>query len=68
MHIDVKAKTEDDEVIFEGKLNKNEVSFLLGFAINDLVAAGVQFYLDQEQDEDDDDAPVRIGSPKDGLN
>jgi hypothetical protein len=52
MLIDVKAKDEDNNILFEGKLNRNEVGFLLQYAINDLVAAGVQFNLDAEDAEE----------------
>ncbi len=56
IQIEVKAKESDGTIIFEGKLNQKESSFLLGYAINDLLGAGVQFYLDQAaQDEDGND-------------
>lgn len=63
MHIDVKAKEEDGSVIFEGALNKPEVNFLLSYAINDLMAAGVQFNLNLE-----DTGESRIVVPKDQVN
>lgn len=68
MHIDVKTKNENGDIIFEGKLNRNEVSFLLQYSINDLIAAGVEFNLQLEQDEDDDEAPSRIVIPKGAIN
>ncbi len=72
MHIDIKTKDEDGNVLFEGKLNRNEVGFLIQYAVNDLIAAGVQFHLDQEEDEDedDDDAQMRLEfpEPQGGLN
>jgi hypothetical protein len=52
MEIDVTVKDEEQAVLFQGKLNRNEVGFLLQYAINDLIAAGVQFHLDAEGDDD----------------
>lgn len=69
MQIDVKARNSDGEVLLEGKLNRNEVSFLIGYAINDLMHQGVLFNLQQQQENgDDDDAPSRISVPKENLN
>lgn len=65
MMLEVKAKTEEGDLIFEGKLNKREVGFLLQYAINDLVAAGVQFHL-QQPDEDEDNPALRFQFPKMG--
>lgn len=45
MMIEIKSKTEQGDIIFEGNLNKKEVGFLLMYAINDLMQAGVQFNL-----------------------
>jgi len=50
--IDVKAKDEEGNIVLEGKLNRREVSFLLQYAINDLMMAGVQFHLNAP-DEDE---------------
>lgn len=52
MFIDVKGRDDDGNVLFEGKLNRAEVGFMLQYAINDLVHAGVQFNL-QEEDQGD---------------
>jgi hypothetical protein len=53
MKLDVKAKDDDGNIVFEGKLDKAEISFLIQYAINDLMAAGVQFRMEQDEDEDD---------------
>jgi len=69
MQIEVRAKDEDGNLIFEGKLNKNETSFLIGYAINDLLHAGVMFNIDGDQENGDlDEAPSRIEVPKEVLN
>ena len=68
MQIDVKARDEDGNILLEGKLNRNEVSFLIGYAVNDLMHAGVVFNLQPQDNGDDDDAPSRIEVPKDHLN
>jgi hypothetical protein len=47
MQVDVKAKNEDGDILFEGSINKKELSFLLQYSINDLMAAGVMFNLDE---------------------
>lgn len=64
IEINVKAKEEDGSIIFEGKLNRQESSFLLGMAINDLLAAGVQFYLDQPAQDEDGEDNNRIKFPE----
>lgn len=58
MKLDVKAKDDEGNIVFEGKLDKGEVSFLIQYAINDLMAAGVQFHM--EQDEDGDDTQLKF--------
>ena len=69
MQIDVKARSDDGEVILEGKLNRQEVSFLIGYAINNLMHEGVLFNLQPQEDGDDYDAPSRITIPgKEHLN
>jgi hypothetical protein len=64
MKIDVKAKNEEGELIFEGTLNRREVGFLLQYAVNDLMVAGVEFNL--QEPDDDDDEPLRMTFPKMG--
>lgn len=59
MHIKVKNNNDEGDVLFEGSLNKNEVGFLLMYAINDLLQAGVQFHL-EEDDGDEENPAVRI--------
>jgi len=67
MKIECKAKDEEGNVLFEGLLNRKEVSFLLQYSINDLMSAGVIFNLD-EPDEDDDNPAMRIRFPEGTLN
>jgi hypothetical protein len=67
MKIECKAKDEEGNVLFEGLLNRKEVSFLLQYSINDLMSAGVLFNLD-EPDEDDDNPAMRIRFPEGTLN
>jgi hypothetical protein len=62
VHIDVKAKNEDGSVVFEGSLNKNEVGFLLMYAIKDLLDAGVAFHL-QDDEGDEEEPNIRIKYP-----
>ncbi len=62
MHIDVKAKLEDGSVAFEGSFNRNEVAFLLMYAIKDLLDSGVKFHL-QDDEGDEDDPDVRMHFP-----
>ena len=69
MMIDVKSRTEDDSIIFEGTLNKKEVGFLLMYAINDLMQAGVMFNMDQPMlVPDTEEDAMRIQFPKRELN
>jgi hypothetical protein len=68
MQIDVKARDENGEVLLEGKLNRQEVGFLLGYAINDLMHSGVVFNLQKQENGDDYDAPSRIEIPKGTMN
>lgn len=62
MHIEVKTKDEEGNIIFEGQLNRNEVGFLLQYAINDLLVSGVEFNL--QEDDDDDNPPMRLKFPE----
>lgn len=63
MHIDVKAKDTEGNLLFEGTMNQKELSFCLQYAINDLMAYGVQFNLDQA-----DEGTNRMTFPKPDLN
>ncbi len=68
MKLKVTGKDENGNVLVEGYINKREASFLLNYSINDLMTAGVQFYLDEPYDpaldeEDADDQPLRIKTP-----
>lgn len=63
MKIEVKTKNEDGDILFEGHLNRAEVGFLLQYSINDLIMQGVQFNL-QDPDDNDDDPPLRLKFPE----
>ena len=68
MKLKVTGKDENGNVQFEGTINKREATFLLNYAINDLLSARVQFYLDESydpnlDDEDADRQPLRIKTP-----
>lgn len=43
MQIDVKFKDEENDTVVEGKFNPTEISFLLQYAVNHLMAMGVRF-------------------------
>lgn len=64
MQIDIKTKDSDGNLLFEGQLNRNEVTFLIGYAIQDLLHAGVMFNMTPQDNGDDEDAPSRIELPK----
>jgi hypothetical protein len=66
MHLEVKAKDEEGNLLFEGKLNRGEVNFLIAYAVQGLMADGVRFNL-EPQDEDEDTAPSRLEFPG-GIN
>jgi len=71
MKLKVTGKDQDGNVLVEGQINKREASFLLNYACNDLLTAGVQFYLDENYDEalDDEDVehqPLRMKFPGHG--
>lgn len=55
MKIEVKAEDDEGNLVFEGKLNKKEVSYLLQFGINGLMAMGATFGFEKE-----DTGEVRI--------
>lgn len=61
MKINVHQINEDNErVSFEGELTKKEVSFLLQYAVNALMAAGVIFDLQAPPDEEN----IRFKTPE----
>ena len=68
MKLRVIGKDANGDVQVEGTVNKREASFLLNYACNDLLTAGVQFYLDENYDEalDDEDQPLRMKFPGHG--
>jgi hypothetical protein len=68
MKLKVTGKDENGNIILEGLVNKREATFLLNYACNDLLSAGVQFYLSEPydpalDDEDAADQPLRIKTP-----
>lgn len=60
MMIDIKAKDDEGNILFEGKLNKSEVGFLIQYAVNDLIAAGVQFHLEADSTDEKGDEQLRF--------
>lgn len=64
MKIDVKARNEEGEILFDGAFNKKEVGFLLHYAVTDLLMAGVQFNLQEPIEEDAEDPPLRFAFPE----
>jgi hypothetical protein len=51
-------------VLFEGSLNRFEVSFLIQYAVNALMTQGAIFNITPDKEEDDDAEPMRITLPK----
>ncbi len=72
MKLRVKAHDEEGNVVVDGHFNRNEITFLLNYAVQDLLNAGVQYHLeepyDEEADEEDDDSLIRFEFPKQELN
>ena len=71
MKLRVKTQDEEGNVVVDGLVNKRELSFLINYAVNDLLIAGVQFNLDEPYDAalDDEDAehqPLRMKFPNHG--
>lgn len=63
MKIEVKERNEETgEIECAGWLNKTEVSFLLQYAINQLMAMGAVFDIKREQEENNKDE-LRIKLP-----
>jgi hypothetical protein len=58
MEIQVKTLNADGSLVFEGKLNQEQVQFILGVGINFLLANGAEVL----QDDDDEDEFV-INAP-----
>lgn len=61
MRIQVTTRNEDGSVAFDGLINKAEVTTLLQYAINNLMAMG--FVMDMSDLAEDDDETIRIQSP-----
>lgn len=74
MKLRIKSFDEEGNIVVDGYINKREMSFLVNYACNDLLQAGVQFNLDEPYDVnlDDEDAehqPLRLKFPNvGGLN
>lgn len=51
-------------MLFEGSLNRFEVSFLIQYAVNALMTQGAIFNITPDKEEDDDAEPMRITLPK----
>lgn len=71
MQVDVKALDEHGTLIFEGKLNRREVEFMLQYAVNDLLMAGVSFHMDKPSEKEDEasgelEDTLRLEFPKIG--
>lgn len=58
MKMHVKAMDEDGGVALEGYLNKQELSFLVSYAVSELMADGVRFNLSMDEPDDEDDARI----------
>lgn len=58
MKLEVKAMNEDGSIALEGYLNRNEINFLIGFAVSELMADGVRFNIDHEEPDDEDEARI----------
>ena len=71
MKLRIKSFDEEGNIVVDGYINKREMSFLVNYAVNDLLSAGVQFNLDEPYDSglDDEDAehqPLRMKFPNVG--
>lgn len=63
VELKVKGRNEDGEIVIEGTLNPKEHSFLVQYAISDLLGAGVQFNLNKE-----DLGDIRMKFPQEAVN
>jgi len=68
MKLRIKSFDEEGNIVVDGYINKREMSFLVNYACNDLLQAGVQFNLDEPYDVnlDDEEAehqPLRLKFP-----
>ena len=61
MRINVTTRNEDGSVAFTGQLNAAEVSSLLQYSVNNLMALG--FVFDMQDIPEDDDVTNRIKAP-----
>jgi hypothetical protein len=62
--VTVKAKNEDGDIILEGVIAKEELSFLVQYAINDLMAVGMEFMLGEEDGDGDKQLKFNYGEGK----
>lgn len=63
MKLAVKFKDKDGNVHLEGVLNQNELSFLVQYAVNNLMANGVVFQL-KKPTENETDENIEINVPE----
>jgi hypothetical protein len=50
MQIEAKFKDEEGNIVVEGRFSPPEISFLLQFAVNHLMSAGVAFLTNEEKE------------------
>lgn len=59
MKIHIKAiDPETGDAEMDGYLNKAEINFLIGFAVNELMADGVRFNISMDEPDDEDAARI----------
>lgn len=61
MKVNVTTRNPDGSIQFDGSLNRAEVTTLLQYAVNNLIAMG--FILGQDEQPEEGDAPSRIVTP-----
>lgn len=54
----VTTLNKDGSVVFDGSLNKEQVSFILSVGINYLLSQGAQVFVEDQEAEDDEDDPL----------
>jgi hypothetical protein len=60
MKLAVKFKDKDGNVHLDGVLNQNEISFLLQYAVNSLMAHGVTFALAKGEENSEEEIKFEI--------
>ncbi len=69
MKLNVRVKDDEGNLVVDGSLNRQEMSFLINYALADLLNAGVMFHLDKPYDEtideeEDDESQIRLEFPE----